>query len=172
MVWQLLVAPPLKRLFVQVNGAEVTGNIYGGGVAGSYQNEAFDADYKQASSNVKETTISLVKGSPTATSHAGGLNIEKIHFFEVDCRHRGREIGSDFKFLKADAVIDGSGAENATLNFVNGYDFSKVAAAAEVALLDADQTAQKKIIIRKLRQARLRRSRYRRELRYGGSPMS
>lgn len=45
------------------------------------------------------------------------------------------EIGSDFKFLKADAVIDGSGAESATLNFVNGYDFSK-AEASEVALLD------------------------------------
>lgn len=45
------------------------------------------------------------------------------------------EIGSDFKFLKADAVIDGSGADSATLNFVNGYDFSKTEA-SEVALLD------------------------------------
>ena len=34
-------------------------------------------------------------------------------------------IYKDFNFLKADAVIDGSGAESATLNFVNGYDFSK-----------------------------------------------
>ena len=37
--------------------------------------------------------------------------------------------------MKADAVIDGSGADSATLNFVNGYDFSK-AEASEVALLD------------------------------------
>ena len=69
----------VEKALVQVNGAEVTGNIYGGGVAGSYQNEAFDADYKKASSNVKETTISLVKGSLNG-------NV----FFEVDCRHRGR----------------------------------------------------------------------------------
>lgn len=47
----------VEKALVQVNGAEVTGNMYGGGVAGSYQNEAFDADYKTASSNVKETTI-------------------------------------------------------------------------------------------------------------------
>lgn len=46
-----------------------------------------------------------------------------------------RSIYKDFNFLKADAVIDGSGAESATLNFVNGYDFSK-AEASEVALLD------------------------------------
>ncbi len=185
----------VEKALVQVNGAEVTGNIYGGGVAGSYQNEAFDADYKKASSNVKETTISLVKGSLNGNVYAGGLNIEKStsgsyqnEAFDADYKKASSnvkettislvkgslngnvyagglniekstfskstvdtavvEIGSDFKFLKADAVIDGSGAENATLNFVNGYDFSKVAAAAEVALLDADQTAQKKIIIR------------------------
>lgn len=138
----------VEKALVQVNGAEVTGNIYGGGVAGSYQNEAFDADYKKASSNVKETTISLVKGSLNGNVYAGGLNIEKSTSSKSTVDTAVVEIGSDFKFLKADAVIDGSGAENATLNFVNGYDFSKVAAAAEVALLDADQTAQKKIIIR------------------------
>ena len=138
----------VEKALVQVNGAEVTGNMYGGGVAGSYQNEAFDADYKTASSNVKETTISLVKGSLNGNVYAGGLNIEKSTSSKSTVDTAVVEIGSDFKFLKADAVIDGSGAENATLNFVNGYDFSKVAAAAEVALLDADQTAQKKIIIR------------------------
>ena len=53
----------VEKALVQVNGAEVTGNMYGGGVAGSYQNEAFYADYKTASSNVKETTISLINGS-------------------------------------------------------------------------------------------------------------
>lgn len=58
------------------------------------------------------------KGVAKATVGAGTLTIYK-----------------DFNFLKADAVIDGSGAESATLNFVNGYDFSK-AEASEVALLD------------------------------------
>lgn len=125
----------VEKALVQVNGAEVTGNIYGGGVAGSYQNEAFDADYKKASSNVKETTISLVKGSLNGNVYAGGLNIEKSTSSKSTVDTAVVEIGSDFKFLKADAVIDGSGADSATLNFVNGYDFSKTEA-SEVALLD------------------------------------
>ena len=121
----------VEKALVQVNGAEVTGNMYGGGVAGSYQNEAFYADYKTASSNVKETTISLINGSLNGDVYAGGFNIKD----STSSKSTVIEIGSDFKFLKADAVIDGSGAESATLNFVNGYDFSK-AEASEVALLD------------------------------------
>ena len=125
----------VEKALVQVNGAEVTGNMYGGGVAGSYQNEAFDADYKTASSNVKETTISLINGSLNGDVYAGGFNIKDSTSSKSTVDTAVIEIGSDFKFLKADAVIDGSGAESATLNFVNGYDFSK-AEASEVALLD------------------------------------
>ena len=66
----------VEKALVQVNGAEVTGNMYGGGVAGSYQNEAFHADYKTASSNVKETTISLINGSLNGDVYAGGFNIK------------------------------------------------------------------------------------------------
>ena len=109
--------------------------MYGGGVAESYQNEAFDADYKTASSNVKETTISLINGSLNGDVYAGGFNIKDSTSSKSTVDTAVIEIGSDFKFLKADAVIDGSGAESATLNFVNGYDFSK-AEASEVALLD------------------------------------
>ena len=65
----------VEKALVQVNGAEVTGNMYGG-VAGSYQNEAFYADYKTASSNVKETTISLINGSLNGDVYAGGFNIK------------------------------------------------------------------------------------------------
>lgn len=125
----------VEKALVQVNGAEVTGNMYGGGVAGSYQNEAFYADYKTASSNVKETTISLINGSLNGDVYAGGFNIKDSTSSKSTVDTAVIEIGSDFKFLKADAVIDGSGAESATLNFVNGYDFSK-AEASEVALLD------------------------------------
>ena len=125
----------VEKALVQVNGAEVTGNMYGGGVAGSYQNEAFYADYKTASSNVKETTISLINGSLNGDVYAGGFNIKDSTSSKSTVDTAVIEIGSDFKFLKADAVIDGSGAESATLNFVNGYDFSK-AKASEVALLD------------------------------------
>ena len=125
----------VEKALVQVNGAEVTGNMYGGGVAGSYQNEAFDADYQTASSNVKETTISLINGSLNGDVYAGGFNIKDSTSSKSTVDTAVIEIGSDFKFLKADAVIDGSGAESATLNFVNGYDFSK-AEASEVALLD------------------------------------
>lgn len=125
----------VEKALVQVNGAEVTGNMYGGGVAGSYQNEAFYADYKTASSNVKETTISLTNGSLNGDVYAGGFNIKDSTSSKSTVDTAVIEIGSDFKFLKADAVIDGSGAESATLNFVNGYDFSK-AEASEVALLD------------------------------------
>ena len=124
----------VEKALVQVNGAEVTGNMYGG-VAGSYQNEAFYADYKTASSNVKETTISLINGSLNGDVYAGGFNIKDSTSSKSTVDTAVIEIGSDFKFLKADAVIDGSGAESATLNFVNGYDFSK-AEASEVALLD------------------------------------
>lgn len=109
--------------------------MYGGGVAGSYQNEAFDADYKTASSNVKETTISLINGSLNGDVYAGGFNIKDSTSSKSTVDTAVIEIGSDFKFLKADAVIDGSGADSATLNFVNGYDFSKTEA-SEVALLD------------------------------------
>lgn len=101
----------VEKALVQVNGAEVTGNIYGGGVAGSYQNEAFDADYKKASSNVKETTISLVKGSLNGNVYAGGLNIEKSTSSKSTVDTAVVEIGSDFKFLKADAR-DGLGKYN------------------------------------------------------------
>lgn len=125
----------VEKALVQVNGAEVTGNMYGGGVAGSYQNEAFDADYKTASSNVKETTISLINGSLNGDVYAGGFNIKDSTSSKSTVDTAVIEIGSDFKFLKADAVIDGSGADSATLNFVNGYDFSKTEA-SEVALLD------------------------------------
>ena len=125
----------VEKALVQVNGAEVTGNMYGGGVAGSYQNEAFYADYKTASSNVKETTISLINGSLNGDVYAGGFNIKDSTSSKSTVDTAVIEIGSDFKFLKADAVIDGSGAESATLDFVNGYDFSK-AEASEVALLD------------------------------------
>lgn len=67
--------------------------------------------------------------------YAGGFNIKDSTSSKSTVDTAVIEIGSDFKFLKADAVIDGSGAESATLNFVNGYDFSK-AEASEVALLD------------------------------------
>lgn len=126
----------VEKALVQVNGAEVTGNIYGGGVAGSYQNEQFDADYKNASSNVKKTTISLINGSLNGDVYAGGFNIEGSTSSTSTVDTADVEIGSDFKFLKANAVIDGSGATKSTLNFVNGYDFSKTAEASEVALLD------------------------------------
>lgn len=126
----------VEKALVQVNGAEVTGNIYGGGVAGSYQNEAFDAAYKTASSNVKKTTISLINGSLNGNVYAGGFNIEGSTSSTSTVDTADVEIGSDFKFHKADAVIDGSGATKSTINFVNGYDFSKTAEASEVALLD------------------------------------
>ena len=54
--------------------------MYGGGVAGGYQNEAFDAGYKTASSNVKETTISLINGSLNGDVYAGGFNIKDSTF--------------------------------------------------------------------------------------------
>ena len=84
---------------------------------------------------MKETTISLINGSLNGDVYAGGFNIKDSTSSKSTVDTAVIEIGSDFKFLKADAVIDGSGAESATLNFVNGYDFSK-AEASEVALLD------------------------------------
>lgn len=84
---------------------------------------------------MKETTISLINGSLNGDVYAGGFNIKDSTSSKSTVDTAVIEIGSDFKFLKADAVIDGSGADSATLNFVNGYDFSKTEA-SEVALLD------------------------------------
>ena len=65
----------VEKALVQVNGAEVTGNMYGGGVAGSYQNEAFKTDLKTTTTNKKKTTICFFIGSLNGVGYAGGFKI-------------------------------------------------------------------------------------------------
>lgn len=97
--------------------------------------------YNDALSAVDTTNITLDAGSLNGNVYLGGRVLEE----GANANNKGKAnatvaagtltIYKDFKFLKADAVIDGSGADSATLNFVNGYDFSKTEA-SEVALLD------------------------------------
>lgn len=115
---------------VRVDGATVNGDIYGGGIAGDSGNQI--ANYKGGTATVGETTIQLRNGELDGNVYAGGKAFEEGS--DVSVKTALVEIGTDFKFLKDDAVIDGSGADNATLNFINGYDFSK-AETSEVALL-------------------------------------
>ena len=102
--------------------AGMQSNIYGGGIASTGGTTwVGTSNIKVAGGTINGRVLedgANTKGVAKATVGAGTLTIYK-----------------DFNFLKADAVIDGSGAESATLNFVNGYDFSK-AEASEVALLD------------------------------------
>lgn len=124
---------------ITVGGGTIHGDIYGGGLSiGGNYGEGHEC-YNDALSAVDTTNITLVAGSLNGNVYLGGRVLEE------GAKNKGKAhatvaagtltIYKDFKFLKADAVIDGSGADSATLNFVNGYDFSK-AEASEIALLD------------------------------------
>lgn len=124
---------------ITVAGGTINGDIYGGGLSiGGNYGEGHEC-YNDALSAVDTTNITLGAGSLNGNVYLGGRVLEE------GAKNKGKAhatvaagtltIYKDFKFLKADAVIDGSGADSATLNFVNGYDFSK-AEASEVALLD------------------------------------
>lgn len=124
---------------ITVGGGTIHGDIYGGGLSiGGNYGEGHEC-YNDALSAVDTTNITLGAGSLNGNVYLGGRVLEE------GAKNKGKAhatvatgtltIYKDFKFLKADAVIDGSGADSATLNFVNGYDFSK-AEASEIALLD------------------------------------
>ena len=124
---------------ITVAGGTINGDIYGGGLSIGGNYGVGHECYNDALSAVDTTNVMLGAGSLKGNVYLGGRVLED------DANTKGvakatvgagtLTIYKDFNFLKADAVIDGSGAESATLNFVNGYDFSK-AEASEVALLD------------------------------------
>lgn len=124
---------------ITVAGGTINGDIYGGGLSIGGNYGVGHECYNDALSAVDTTNVTLGAGSLKGNVYLGGRVLED------DANTKGvakatvgagtLTIYKDFNFLKADAVIDGSGAESATLNFVNGYDFSK-AEASEVALLD------------------------------------
>ena len=126
---------------ITVAGGTIHGDIYGGGLSiGGTYGKGHEC-YNDALSAVDTTNITLDAGSLNGNVYLGGRVLEE----GANANNKGKAnatvasgtltIYKDFKFLKADAVIDGSGADSATLNFVNGYDFSKTEA-SEVALLD------------------------------------
>ena len=126
---------------ITVAGGTIHGDIYGGGLSiGGNYGKGHEC-YNDALSAVDTTNITLDAGSLNGNVYLGGRVLEE----GANANNKGKAnatvaagtltIYKDFKFLKADAVIDGSGADSATLNFVNGYDFSKTEA-SEVALLD------------------------------------
>jgi len=124
---------------ITVAGGTIHGDIYGGGlsIGGNYGKD--HECYNDALSAVDTANVTLGAGSLKGNVYLGGRVLEDgattKGVAKATVGAGTLTIYKDFKFLKADAVIDGSGADSATLNFVNGYDFSK-AEASEVALLD------------------------------------
>ena len=112
----------VKQSLVQVNGTKITGDIYGGGLSGSINNETFDDDYKTPSSTVKATTIALLKGELIGNAYLGGKTFADSAKVAVE---EGEVIlAKDFAFKGE--TIDGSGAQKSSLTVVGGYDFDPV----------------------------------------------
>ena len=124
---------------ITVAGGTIHGDIYGGGLSiGGNYGKGHEC-YNDALSAVDTANVTLGAGSLKGNVYLGGRVLEDgantKGVAKATVGAGTLTIYKDFKFLADDAVIDGSGAESATLNFVNGYDFSK-AEASEVALLD------------------------------------
>ena len=124
---------------ITVAGGMINGDIYGGGLSiGGNYGKGHEC-YNDALSAVDTANIILGAGSLNGNVYLGGRVLEEGAHTQGAAKATVTSgtltIFKDFSFLADDAVIDGSGAQSATLNFVNGYDFSK-AEASEVALLD------------------------------------
>ena len=124
---------------IKVAGGTINGDIYGGGLSIGGNYGVGHECYNDALSAVDTANVTLGAGSLKGNVYLGGRVLEDgantKGVAKATVGAGTLTIYKDFNFLKADAVSDGSGAESATLNFVNGYDFSK-AEASEVALLD------------------------------------
>lgn len=124
---------------ITVAGGTINGDIYGGGLSIGGNYGVGHECYNDALSAVDTANVTLGAGSLKGNVYLGGRVLEDgaktKGVAKATVGDGTLTIYKDFKFLADDAVIDGSGAESATLNFVNGYDFSK-AEASEVALLD------------------------------------
>lgn len=124
---------------IKVAGGTINGDIYGGGLSIGGNYGVGHECYNDALSAVDTANVTLGAGSLKGNVYLGGRVLEDgantKGVAKATVGAGTLTIFKNFNFLKADAVIDGSGAESATLNFVNGYDFSK-AEASEVALLD------------------------------------
>lgn len=124
---------------ITVAGGTINGDIYGGGLSIGGNYGVGHECYNDALSAVDTANVTLGAGSLKGNVYLGGRVLEDgantKGVAKATVGAGTLTIYKDFKFLADDAVIDGSGAESATLNFVNGYDFSK-AEASEVALLD------------------------------------
>lgn len=62
----------VENVEITVAGAEVKGDIYAGGAAGSEQNQLFDASYQSPSSTVGKAEVRLDSGTVTGDLYAGG----------------------------------------------------------------------------------------------------
>ena len=110
---------------ITVAGAVVNGDIYAGGLAGSPRNEG-DAesqtsdDYKHATSYVKQADIVLSSGEVNGNVYTGG------YIYQTETGALQNPVttveSATVQLVKADVfkgdVIDGSGSDTATLEFV------------------------------------------------------
>ena len=68
----------VDNVTITVSGADVKGDIYAGGAAGSEQNEEFDPSYKGGSAYVQNANINLYSGTVTGNLYAGGYVYEEV----------------------------------------------------------------------------------------------
>lgn len=110
---------------ITVSGAKVDGSIYGGGLAVGqvYLDHNAGSDYANSRANVNKVQIGLVAGELTGNVYAAGLNdVKDGQYGSGSVKDAEISIWNGFK-LGGDIV--GTGAENATLTFVNGVDLTK-----------------------------------------------
>ena len=107
---------------INVAGATVNGDIYGGGLAGSAQNESVADSYHSPVSNVTESTITLSRNAETGYLGVVTGNIYAGGFLYDGNTTASAKVGTSTIRLEADnifqgKVIDGAGADKATLEF-------------------------------------------------------
>ena len=128
---------------VQINGAKVTGDIYGGGLSGSPDNDKFADDYTGATSTVGKTTVALLKGELNGNVYLNGKVFNKVADKGDSAQTQAEAdgdatkkptpsvtvnkghivINKDFVF-KGD-TMSGEGVKDATFTADGGYTFAK-----------------------------------------------
>ena len=110
----------VKTASILVSGAEVAGDIYGGGLVGSPRNENFEnaTQYSQAESTVNNVVIQLDSGTVSGDIHAGGYTYDGSTSAVNTVGTADIIIASTDVFTGSE--IDGEGAQTANLVLTGG----------------------------------------------------
>lgn len=105
---------------VTLDGATVTGNVYGGGLAGSPENDAFADGYKDAASTVATAVLKLKSGVLNGNVYTGG----QTYGADASSSVKTARVEIDQAFDFQGQSIDGTEGES-TLIFTTGYEFAE-----------------------------------------------